>query len=340
MLGAFSVSTLRRAADNAIDWFSLVLFTLALLAVWIYFGAWNTGVPPKMAASVIACWCLDSTLQCRWLPLRLRLPPRPGGLLLALVASAASDQRCCGAGHFLPPVGLAAVWVVVVSIYGAPIEYTRSYASTAAVLPQQVKRVGGDGCVQAHHLPVGVRAMLAYHGGVNFGPQFAAPISCRVAIHRDSERTSLATTNRCSAGKSLTSSRVARAMTKSSRCGCAIDEHCAGRCATSLPTRRPALSSNLGWPLFIANLALVGNGTIDTIMAGRLSATDLAAVAVGSSIYVSVYIGLMGVLQALSPIAGHHFGAQRWRAIGDDLQQALWLSTFPDPGRLADSARN
>lgn len=84
----------------------------------------------------------------------------------------------------------------------------------------------------------------------------------------------------------------------------------------------------LGWPLFIANLAVVGNGTIDTIMAGRLSATDLAAVAVGSSIYVSVYIGLMGVLQALSPIAGHHFGAWRWRAIGDDLQQALWLSLF------------
>jgi MATE family multidrug resistance protein len=84
----------------------------------------------------------------------------------------------------------------------------------------------------------------------------------------------------------------------------------------------------LGWPLFIANLAVVGNGTIDTIMAGRLSATDLAAVAIGSSIYVSVYIGLMGVLQALSPIAGHHFGAHRWRAIGDDLQQALWLSLF------------
>lgn len=100
------------------------------------------------------------------------------------------------------------------------------------------------------------------------------------------------------------------------------------------PDRRAAPDTStrafvkLGWPLFIANLAVVGNGTIDTIMAGRLSATDLAAVAVGSSIYVSVYIGLMGVLQALSPIAGHHFGAQRWRAIGDDLQQALWLSLF------------
>jgi MATE family multidrug resistance protein len=84
----------------------------------------------------------------------------------------------------------------------------------------------------------------------------------------------------------------------------------------------------LAWPLLIANLAVVGNGTIDTVMAGRLSAGDLAAVALGSSIYVTVYISLMGVLQALSPIAGHHYGAHRWRAIGDDVQQALWLAVF------------
>ncbi|HYM48396.1 MAG TPA: hypothetical protein VES91_07930, partial [Burkholderiaceae bacterium] len=53
----------------------------------------------------------------------------------------------------------------------------------------QVRRVGSDTCVQGHHLPVGIRATLAYHGGVNFGPQFAAPVPCRVAIQRDSQRT-------------------------------------------------------------------------------------------------------------------------------------------------------
>ena len=84
----------------------------------------------------------------------------------------------------------------------------------------------------------------------------------------------------------------------------------------------------LAWPLYFANLAVVGNGTIDAVMAGRLSAEDMAGVAVASSIYVTVYIGFMAVLQALSPIAGHHYGAQRWRDIGDDLQQALWLSAL------------
>jgi len=81
----------------------------------------------------------------------------------------------------------------------------------------------------------------------------------------------------------------------------------------------------LAWPIFIANLAMVGGATIDTVMAGRLSPIDLAGVAVGSSIYVTIFIGLMGITQALSPIVGHHFGARRWRAIGDDVQQALWL---------------
>ena len=187
VLGAFSVSTLRRAADNAIDWFSLVLFTLALLAIWVYFAAWNAGTPPKMAASV-----------ARLVP---GLDPSVPGVatVVAVIATAGwlalatwrvkKRPKMLWRGPFFAAGGLSAVWVVVVSIYGAPIEYSRSYASTAQVLAAQVRRVGGTGCVQAHHIPLGVRAMLAYHGGVNFGPQFAAPVACRVAIHRDSERT-------------------------------------------------------------------------------------------------------------------------------------------------------
>ena len=187
VLGAFSVSTLRRAADNAIDWFSLVLFTLALLAVWIYFGAWNAGVPPKMATSVARLVPgLDASVPM--VASAIAIAATMGWLALASWR-VRRRPKMLWRGPFLAAGGLAAVWVVVVSIYGAPIEYTRSYASTAAVLAAQVRRVAGDACVQGHHLPVGVRAMLAYHGGINFGPQFAAPVACRVAIQRDSERT-------------------------------------------------------------------------------------------------------------------------------------------------------
>ncbi|MGH6643705.1 MAG: hypothetical protein ACRED3_13520, partial [Bradyrhizobium sp.] len=51
-LATFGASSMRRSAEDAIDWFSMALFTLALLGTWFYFAAWSSGFPPKMAASV------------------------------------------------------------------------------------------------------------------------------------------------------------------------------------------------------------------------------------------------------------------------------------------------
>ena len=82
----------------------------------------------------------------------------------------------------------------------------------------------------------------------------------------------------------------------------------------------------LAWPVFIGQLAVMANGLIDTMMAGRLSATDLAAVGLGSSIYISVYVSLMGVVMALSPIVAHQFGAGTRRAVGASFWQAVWVS--------------
>ena len=65
----------------------------------------------------------------------------------------------------------------------------------------------------------------------------------------------------------------------------------------------------LSLPIWISNLAIVGGATIDTLMTGHLGAQDLAGVAIGLAVTVSVFIALVGVMQGLSPIAGHHFGA-------------------------------
>ncbi len=82
----------------------------------------------------------------------------------------------------------------------------------------------------------------------------------------------------------------------------------------------------LAWPVFIAQLAVMANGVIDTVMAGRLSATDLAAIGLGASIYVTIYIGLMGTLLGLSPIVGQHYGAGRFGQIGEMFRQSLWVA--------------
>jgi MATE family multidrug resistance protein len=86
--------------------------------------------------------------------------------------------------------------------------------------------------------------------------------------------------------------------------------------------------ATLAWPILIGQLAVVSNGVIDTAMTSRFSATDLAALALGSSIYVSVFVGLNGILQALSPIIAQLFGAQRFEEIGAEVKQGTWLALF------------
>ncbi|MCD8338927.1 MAG: MATE family efflux transporter [Burkholderiales bacterium] len=79
-------------------------------------------------------------------------------------------------------------------------------------------------------------------------------------------------------------------------------------------------------PIWISNLAIVGGGTIDTVMAGHYGATQLAGVAVGEAITISVYVAISGIMQGLSPIVGHHFGAGEHYRIGEELHQSIWIS--------------
>ena len=94
--------------------------------------------------------------------------------------------------------------------------------------------------------------------------------------------------------------------------------------------------ANLAWPVFIGQMAVMANGVIDTIMAGQLSATEVAAIGLGASVYITIYVTTMGVLLALIPMVAQNFGAGRLERIGVDFIQGLWLALFlAIPGCLA-----
>ncbi len=80
------------------------------------------------------------------------------------------------------------------------------------------------------------------------------------------------------------------------------------------------------WPVLVAQLLSMSMMIADTIIAGRYGTLDLAAVAVGNGVYVSVVMLLVGVLQAVAPTVAHHFGAGHDDAIGPALQQGFWLA--------------
>ena len=66
-------------------------------------------------------------------------------------------------------------------------------------------------------------------------------------------------------------------------------------------SERRVIAGHAGTVL-IGQLAVMAFGVIDTIVAGRYAEEALAALSVGAAIFISVYVSLMGGLQALLPV--------------------------------------
>lgn len=82
----------------------------------------------------------------------------------------------------------------------------------------------------------------------------------------------------------------------------------------------------LAWPLLIAQVTQTLMGVSDTIMAGRYSYTDMAAVAIGFSITMPVLMFIQGVTLGLSPIISRLQGSKQTNKVANALHQCIWLS--------------
>ena len=84
--------------------------------------------------------------------------------------------------------------------------------------------------------------------------------------------------------------------------------------------------SLLGGPILIAQLAQMANGAIDTVMAGHASAEDLAAVGIGSSLWMPLFLFFMGLLGALQPIISGYNGARTLEKIMPATWQGIYIA--------------
>ncbi len=106
----------------------------------------------------------------------------------------------------------------------------------------------------------------------------------------------------------------------------------ARRCGGCTWTDRALLRHDLGaigrigLPLILNNVSSIGVNVADTLMASSLGATQLAAVAIGSGIWISLFLLGLGVIMALGPTVAQHFGGGRFDAIGHDTRQGFWLA--------------
>ncbi len=81
----------------------------------------------------------------------------------------------------------------------------------------------------------------------------------------------------------------------------------------------------LAVPIIIGQLANTAMGFVDTVMAGRVSPNDLAAVALGNSVWVPIFLLMSGILIATTAKVSHAFGRGAELETGYLVRQALWL---------------
>ena len=91
----------------------------------------------------------------------------------------------------------------------------------------------------------------------------------------------------------------------------------------------------LAGPIIIAQLAHTAMGFVDAVMAGRVGPEDLAAVALGNSIWVPVFLLMTGLLLATTPKVARRFGSGEVPRIGPLVRQALWLAAAAGLGAAA-----
>ncbi|GLX82330.1 putative multidrug resistance protein NorM [Thalassotalea eurytherma] len=91
----------------------------------------------------------------------------------------------------------------------------------------------------------------------------------------------------------------------------------------------------LAYPILIAQLIQNLMGFADTVMAGRVSSTDMAAVAVASSIWLPLILTIYGVIMALAAIVSQYAGSKSYKKIVNATYQTLWIALVLGVGVIA-----
>ncbi len=82
----------------------------------------------------------------------------------------------------------------------------------------------------------------------------------------------------------------------------------------------------LAYPILIAQLVQNLMGFADTVMAGRVSATDMAAVAVASSVWLPLILTIYGLVMALAAIVSQLAGAKKFHDVAKATYQTAWIA--------------
>lgn len=81
-------------------------------------------------------------------------------------------------------------------------------------------------------------------------------------------------------------------------------------------------------PILITQLGMFSMVFFNTIMSGKYHSSDLAGVAIGSSIWNPVFTGLSGILLAVSPIVAQRYGEKKTGEVTSIVKNGVYLAVM------------
>lgn len=162
LLAVPGVTSLRRGATNAFDWFGMMTFTIFAAVVWVAWSAMVFGWPARLARQAVR---LEPGFVGHFSPLAFAFSALATLVWFWLiVTSPRSPMR--GIMHWM--AGLTLFWVLIAALWMPWIDYGKSFrplsASLAKALPAKTD------CVANANLPNSILASLDYFDGIRTIP--------------------------------------------------------------------------------------------------------------------------------------------------------------------------
>ena len=164
ILTGITLPMIRRSMVSIVDWFAVMIFSVASLAVWAYWVAFLSGWPPRMAMKAEAALPgFIAHISVSELAIGLLAT---GAWVLLVVWRVSRRPRPFWRPMALSSGGMVLTWLLLMTLWMPAGNWRKSYQEL--VTPTRELFAGEPGCVMHAGLDQGELALFSYYAGARF----------------------------------------------------------------------------------------------------------------------------------------------------------------------------
>ncbi len=182
ILAAFALPTMGRSTRSAIDWFSVLVFSISAFILWVIYASLHTGVPAQPAINIQRL-IPGYSAPFQWWPLLLSVLVTAGWFALVRWRTA-QHRSAIWKSLVLPASGISLNWFLLMTLCGHLLNQGQSLVPWIEKLQTTLSSAPTTPCIATQQLPMAFVAALEFHGKwrVDARQESANQSSCKILI--------------------------------------------------------------------------------------------------------------------------------------------------------------